>query len=260
MAGGPLPLSSAPPMTDSAPQPATEPFALRRHIENLTAHHRYYRALHTSARSRTLRPAFTLTISVEPVAVSTKTPARDITIPTSAESWANVLQHLSERHHLTVNLACATPLIAHLVNRHGHSAPIAYSVHPECALIAYYDSQRALSNTYTPPLPYIGSSKPPCHPCQMWFEEYSSRPGRPKFSTRGGSGGWCYPWSPPFISGRDSALEDELQMACVARLRQTGVLTSGVYPNAETTWEDDDEERAERTRQAKLMMRIIEGI
>lgn len=70
------------PVTNTTPKPKSPQYPLRRHIEKLTSHHRYFRALITLGHSPRLRLAITLAESVKTVSLPTITPIGVIAVPT----------------------------------------------------------------------------------------------------------------------------------------------------------------------------------
>lgn len=79
-----------------------------------------------------LRVAFTLELSVEAAPPPAITPAAEIDVPTSAESWEQVLNDLCNGHQFNVKPELAIPNIEYLVNQH-HAAAVPRRVHSGCA-------------------------------------------------------------------------------------------------------------------------------
>lgn len=254
------PQSTESSVPDAAPQTKPEPFPLRRHIEKLTSNHRYFRALIAFAHSPRLRSAFTRKRFVERVSLDDITPDGEIELPTTAKSWANLLDDLCDGYQFAIQSEKAQPIIQYLTDHH-HTDAVPHKVHSECALVAHYDHQRTSKTNYTPAFAYLGVSKLSCKPCHLWLSAYNERPGVPKFYTRGSHGSWYFPWSPPTIAGWNPRLETAMEKACLGYLGVRGVLRSNsdsTVASGETSWEDDADERAqreERTRQAEIMMR-----
>lgn len=249
------------PVLDAAPKLMPPPYPLRRQIEKLTSHHRYFQALIAFAHSPRLRLAFTLAESVETVSLQTVTPTGEIAVPTSATSWAKALHDLCDVHQFQVLEERAKPIIDYLESHH-HQASVPHQVHSECALVAHYDLERTASVGYAPPFSYIGVSKLSCKPCHLWLSAYNTRPGAPRFYTRGSHGKWYFPWSPPTIADWNPELEPRMERACLEYLSVRGVLRSSsdsTVASGETRWEDDateQKEHEERNRVAKLRMKV----
>lgn len=244
--------------TDAISKPKP-PYPLRRHIEKLTSHHRYFRALIEFAKSPRFRLAFTLKFSIEIVSLPQITPAGLIDLPTSDPSWVQLLEKLCHEHGFRVELERVQPILDYLGHHH-HDTTVPHQVHSECAIVAHYDRLRSTTRHYTPAFSYIGVSKLSCKPCHLWLSAYNARPDMPKFYTRGSHGRWHFPWSAPTVAGWNPDLETTMGLACVGYLVIRGALRSAcdsTIASAETNWEDDEEEREareERTRKAKLMM------
>lgn len=217
--------STPSPVPDATPKPKPPPYPLRRHIEKLTSHHRYFRALLAFTHSPRLRLAFTLAESVKTVSLPTLTPTGVIALPTSATSWTKVLHDLCAEHQFQVQEERAKPIIDYLESHH-HHASVPHQVHSECALVAQYDLERTSSVGYAPPFAYIGVSKLSCKPCHLWLSAYNACPGAPRFYTRGSHGKWYFPWSPPTIAGWNPGLEPRMESACLGYLGVRGVLRS----------------------------------
>lgn len=82
-----------------------------------------------------------------------------------------------------------------------------HNVHPECALIAHYDSLRSTAS-YIPPLKSIALSHPPCRLCSVWIGACNERSGGPVFRIRATCGAWCYTWTAPAgVEGVDVVLD-----------------------------------------------------
>ncbi|KAL0633812.1 hypothetical protein Q9L58_007295 [Maublancomyces gigas] len=227
---------------DIAADTETPPFPVRRALEKLTSHHRHIRALISFSHSSRLRLAFSLRMSI--YAVPPPNPPGYIHLPITTSSWQAHLEKVSADHgfHLCTHLA--ESLINSLLSNH-NSPSVPHLVHSECALIAHYNHLRTSPGRYVPAFKYIGMSKPPCRPCYIWLSAFNNRRNGPRFCTRGTSGKWNFPWTPPVVEGLEATL---VEQECVAYLRYKGVLIS---ESPESMWEEDEEERAEQARWAE---------
>lgn len=217
---GSIPLAIWPIRTDRRPFTADpkNPFPLRRAITKLTSQHRHLRELLSFSRSRRGRLAFSLSTTFH--AVTAPPPHNYIPLPTSAASWKTLLDHFCAEHRFILCSDLGTSILTHYNSR---PTPT-HRVHSECALIAHYDALRTSSARYIPPFSYIGVSKPPCRPCQMWLSAFNSRQAGPRFQTRRSGGKWYPLWTPPEIHGWEPALKEEMERNCLVYLKMAGVL------------------------------------
>lgn len=120
-----------------------------------------------------------------------------IALPSSTTEWKSVMQHVCAEYKplndewLNMESNRLTQQIQGGVQHE--------NVHCECALISYLESSHLDA---TPPLRYIGVSRPSCGACHAWLEAFNARGGR-KYHIHGYHGRWCWPWAMPITTPVD---------------------------------------------------------
>lgn len=221
-------------------------FPLRRALEKVTSHHRYFTELVGFANSPRLHRFFAKnpTIAVVPDAFD------DIpryTLPDGEDVWHAILSDICTDEDLPLAKDAKT------VQRAIAGDDQDPCVHSECALIAHYEVHRGHGR---PPLfSYIGVSKLSCMPCHLWIKALSARTGR-TYYTRGTHGKWYRGWRAPNLAadqavwdaGEAEALQGMMAGVLCERLREGKggrSASDSTDASGETVYEVSDKRKAE---------------
>lgn len=207
-------------------------FALRRALEKVTSHHRYFTELVGFAHSPRLHRFFSLRTSIDTVPDSFDNVPR-YTLPGTQAAWLTLLQDIcADAPELTGKPGLLAEVSATL---HGKVSGDDQDpcVHSECGLVAYYERHRGQGGP--PPFSYIGVSKLCCMPCHLWLQALSERTGR-NYYTRGSHGKWYRGWRAPNLGstedsewdiGDTEVLQKVMADVLVARLKAAHGIRSG---------------------------------
>lgn len=189
-------------------------FPLRRALEKVTSHHRYFTELIGFANSPRLHRFFTLAPTIAPVPDSFDHIPR-FTLPDGERAWHGILSDICGDPTLSLGKVAAT------LNANLAGADQDPCVHSECALVAHYEVHRGTG--LPPPFSYIGVSKLSCMPCHLWLKALSARTGR-NYYTRGAHGKWYRGWRAPNLgpdmTAWDAGETEGLQRAMAGVLRE----------------------------------------
>lgn len=179
-------------------------FALRRALEKVTSHHRYFTELVGFAHSPRLHRFFSLHPTIASVPDYFDSVPR-YTLPATQAAWLVILQDIcSDAPELTEKPALLRKVSTTLHNEiSGNDQDPC--VHSECALVAHYELHRG--HGIPPPFSYIGVSKLCCMPCHLWLQALSERTGR-NYYTRGSHGKWYRGWRAPNLGSADGGVWD----------------------------------------------------
>lgn len=221
-------------------------FPLRRALEKVTSHHRYFTELVGFANSPRLHRFFTLTSTVAVVPDSFDAIQR-YRLPDGHDTWHSILSEICNDSTLSLSKVASS-----LHTALGGVDQDPY-VHSECALVAYYETHRATG--VPPPFSYIGVSKLSCMPCHLWIKVLSQRTGR-SYYTRGAHGKWYRGWRAPNLgpvraawdAGETDVLQDMMKEVLRERLREHKGDRSGsdsTDASGDTVYESSEKHRAE---------------
>lgn len=223
-------------------------FQLRRALEKVTSHHRYFTELVGFAHPPRLHRFFGLVARIAVVPDSFDHVPR-FRLPDNHAAWLAVLRE-----------TCPDPTeplapVAATLQRALGDADQDPSVHSECALVAHYEIHRG-EHAHPPPFSYIGVSKLSCMPCHLWLKALAERTGR-TYYTRGAHGKWYRGWRAPDVGGDPEAawetgktrvLQGMMAVVLRERLRERKGARSGsdsTDASGETVYEVSEKHRAE---------------
>lgn len=231
-------------------------FPLRRALEKVTSHHRYFTELVGFAHSPRLHRFFSLVPTIATVPDCFDDIPRH-TLPDGEGSW----------HAIVTGICVDTPvLIGEVVaklqkNLSGEDQDPC--VHSECALVAHYEVNRGKG--LKPPFSYMGVSKLSCMPCYLWLKAVSQQTGR-NYYTRGTHGKWCRGWRAPNLgpdpaawdAGETKILEGSMAGVLRERLREEN---HGVRNGSDSTDASGDTMYvASEKHEAEVKEMLSEGI
>lgn len=179
-------------------------FSLRRALEKVTSHHRYFNELVGFAHSPRLHRFFSLQPSIDAVPDRFDSVPR-YTLPATEAAWLTLLQDICvDAPELTKEPSLLAKVSATL-HKEISGDDQDPSVHSECALVAHFERHRG--HGAPPPFSYIGVSKLCCMPCHLWLQALSERTGR-NYYMRGSHGKWYRGWRAPDLAAADGGVWD----------------------------------------------------
>lgn len=207
-------------------------FALRRALEKVTSHHRYFTELVGFAHSPRLHRFFSLQPSIASVPDSFDSVPRYI-LPDTQPAWLALLQDICANAPELVEKPALLAKVSATLHDKISGDDQDPCVHSECALVAHYELHRGREGP--PPFSYIGVSKLCCMPCHLWLQALSERTGR-NYYTRGSHGKWYRGWRAPNLGSKDGdvwdtgnteVLQKLMADVLVARLKAAHGIRSG---------------------------------